>query len=74
MNQPIIGGNSATWSPTGNDQPDINGNYPGKGGSGTRNISSDINTPDFIKNNDDTHLIENELLAILNAQGISQIG
>ena len=29
--------------------------------------------PDYITKNDDTHLIENELLAILNAQGLSEM-
>lgn len=45
----------------------------GKGGAGTWTIGNPaLETPDYIKNNDDTHLVENELLALINGQGMSE--
>ena len=47
--------------------------YPGKNGGGIQKKDGDIYAPDYITKNDDTHLIENELLAIINAQGMSEL-
>ena len=38
---------------------------PGEDGGGIQKDQS-LNTPDYIIKNDDTHLIENELLALIN--------
>ena len=46
---------------------------PGQNGGGVQKKDQDIYAPDYITKNDDTHLIENELLAILNAQGLSEL-